>query len=86
MTSFPPVCQSLGHVSRLNELALQVCVLEADEDWLLSAAIVKAVGWIALLIGIKGIFAILVTRADAKRKPVRPPKVSSPEPDLSPKN
>jgi hypothetical protein len=68
----------------LSEFCMQMMVYDhGDIDWLAGAAVVKGLGWIALLIGIKGIFAMLVTRADARRQISRPTRVSAPEPDLS---
>ena len=67
----------------VSQFCMQMMIYDhGDDDWLAGAAIVKGIGWIALLVGIKGIFAILVTRADAKRKASRSSKVSSLEPDL----
>ena len=71
----------------ISEFCLKVMVVDrGNKDWLTGATVVEGLGWIALLIGIKGIFMMLVTRSIAKRKQSRPEKLSSPDPDLTPKH
>ena len=46
-----------------GQACLRVAAVEADQDWMAIHIVAEIVGWIALLIGMKGIFFILVTRS-----------------------
>ena len=66
------------------EVCVSIAAIEGDRDWIIGSTVAQIIGWIALLIGLKGIFTLLSARALAKRRPKSlPEKVDAPEPDLS---